>query len=66
MGTFEIYINARGEHQWRLRASNNKIIADSAESYVDKRDCEHGIQLVKQLAPTATIEDQTANRAYRL
>lgn len=33
--------------RWRLRASNHKIVADSAESYWNKADCEHGINLVK-------------------
>ena len=33
--------------------------ADSAEGYVAKRDCEHGIDLVKKLAPDALVNDLT-------
>lgn len=33
MYTFEIYKDAKKEWRWRLKASNGKIIADSAESY---------------------------------
>lgn len=31
--TFEIYRDKKKEFRWRLKASNGKIIADSAESY---------------------------------
>jgi uncharacterized protein YegP (UPF0339 family) len=61
MGTFVIYKDTSGQYRWRLLASNNKIIADSAESYLNKTDCEHGISLVKQLAPNAKTVD-TANQ----
>ena len=56
---FEIIKDNRGEYRWRLRASNGKIIADSGEGYVNKGDCEHGINLVKKHAPYAKIEDLT-------
>jgi uncharacterized protein YegP (UPF0339 family) len=42
-----------------LRADNGKIIADSGEGYVSKSGCEYGIELVKQQAPDAEIEDLT-------
>ena len=59
MAKFQIFQDRSGEYRWRLRANNNEIIADSAEGYVAKRDCEHGLELVKTLAPSAEIEDQT-------
>jgi uncharacterized protein YegP (UPF0339 family) len=59
MAKFEIARDKSNEYRWHLRADNGKIIADSAEGYKDKADCEHGIQLVKQEAPTATIKDLT-------
>ena len=55
MGKFEMYTGKDGEFRWRLRATNGKIIADSGEGYVAKRDCEHGIELVKKLAADAEV-----------
>jgi hypothetical protein len=59
MAKFQIFTDRAGEYRWRLRANNNEIIADSAEGYKAKSDCEHGVDLVKQLAPTAEVQDQT-------
>ena len=59
MAKFQLYEDRASEYRWRLRADNNKIIADSGEGYTNKSDCEHGISLVKQLAPTAEVDDQT-------
>jgi uncharacterized protein len=58
---FEIYkdMDNPQDFRWRLRAANGEIIADSGEGYNDKDDCEHGIDLVKQQAPTATVQDLT-------
>ena len=59
MAKFQIFTDRAGEFRWRLRADNNEIIADSAEGYKAKADCEHGVDLVKKLAPTAEVQDQT-------
>ena len=59
MAKFQMFKDKKGEYRWRLRADNNEIIADSGEGYVNKTDCEHGIDLVKQLSPNARVEDQT-------
>ncbi len=56
---FELYKDNAGEYRWRLQAQNNEIIADSAEGYKNKADCEHGIELVRTLAPTVPINDKT-------
>lgn len=32
--------------RWRLRAANHQIVAHG-ESYVNRRDCEHVVQLLK-------------------
>ena len=56
---FELYKDNAGEFRWRLQAENNEIIADSAEGYVNKSDCEHGIDLVRSLAPTVHVNDKT-------
>jgi uncharacterized protein YegP (UPF0339 family) len=42
-----VYKDAANQWRWRLLAENNRIIADSAESYHNKSDCLHGIALVK-------------------
>ena len=54
---FELYKDKSGEWRWRLRASNNRIIADSGEGYVNKDDAKHGIDLVKREAPDAPVEE---------
>lgn len=51
---FEVDFNTLGNYIWRLKASNGKIVADSGESYVDKRACLHGITLVQ--ATTSTTQ----------
>ena len=60
---FQIYQDRKGEYRWRLRARNGEIIADSNEGYSRKASCKHGIDLVKQQAASATLEDQTESQA---
>jgi uncharacterized protein len=45
--TFQVYEDGGGEWRWRLVAGNERIIAVSGEGYRDRRDCLHGIELVK-------------------
>ena len=45
---FYVYLDAQGYWRWRLLAANQRIIADSGEGYVNKSDCIHGLNLVKQ------------------
>ncbi len=63
MSKFQIYQDRKGEYRWRLRARNGEIIADSNEGYSRKASCKHGIDLVKQQAASATVEDQTESQA---
>jgi uncharacterized protein YegP (UPF0339 family) len=44
---FYLYKDAASQWRWTLYAANNKKIADSGESYWNKADCQHGIDLVK-------------------
>jgi uncharacterized protein len=60
---FQLYKDRKGEYRWRLRARNGEIIADSNEGYSSKASCKHGIDLVKQQAANAEVEDQTESRA---
>lgn len=59
MAEFEIYQDKRNEYRWRFRAGNGKIVADSAEGYDAKRDCERGIEIVRTQAAGADTDDQT-------
>lgn len=45
--TFYLFKDNQGYWRWHLTAANNKIIAVSSESYHNKQDCEHSIDLVK-------------------
>ena len=55
---FELYRDSGGEWRWRLRVPNGNVVADSAEGYVRREDCEHGIALVRACAD-ATVVDMT-------
>jgi len=57
--TFNLYKDRIGAYRWRLKSVNGKIIADSAEGYVNKSGAISGINLVKEYARYATIEDET-------
>ena len=59
MTKFQLFKDRKGEYRWRLRARNGQIIADSNEGYSTKASCKHGIELVKQQAASAEVEDQT-------
>jgi uncharacterized protein YegP (UPF0339 family) len=60
---FQIYQDRKGEYRWPLRARNGEILADSNEGYSRKASCKHGIELVKQQAASATVEEQTESQA---
>lgn len=59
MATFHVIRDKANQYRWRLRADNNKIVADSAEGYINKNDCLAGIAIVKKEAPSAPIKDET-------
>ena len=52
---FWMYKDARGEWRWRLRANNNRTIADGSEGYKNKVDCLHGISVARKLAAEAKV-----------
>lgn len=54
---FMLYKDTAGQWRWRLLAANSKIIADSAEGYVNRVDCIHGARLVANIASNAGIWD---------
>lgn len=53
---FVIYRDSIGQWRWRLKAANNRVVADSAESYWNKADCISGITLVKAAYTAPTYE----------
>jgi uncharacterized protein YegP (UPF0339 family) len=56
---FEIYRDHTGGWRWRLRSQNGNVVADSAEAYVHRGDCERGIELVKSSASAPTVDMTT-------
>jgi uncharacterized protein YegP (UPF0339 family) len=56
---FYVYRDAAGEWRWRLRASNEKIIADSGEGYYSQGGCEDAVERVQREAPIATLVVQS-------
>lgn len=47
---YEVYPDSAGEWRWRLKAANNRIIADGAEGYSEKR---HAYRAVYAIAAPA-------------
>ena len=45
-GTIYIYKDARGEYRWRLRDTNNEIIAVSGEGYYSEWGCDNAVKNV--------------------
>lgn len=59
---FELYRDHMSDWRWRLRTANGNVVADSAEGYSRREDCEHGIALVKS-ASNAAVVDMSAKLA---
>jgi uncharacterized protein YegP (UPF0339 family) len=45
---FVLYKDTASQWRWTLYAANNRKIANGGESYHNKQDALHGINLVKQ------------------
>lgn len=74
---FTVYKDKRGEHRWRMRADNGRIIADSGEGYKTRpgaikavvrmfKAFDWGEELVRQhlsFQPDAKHEDAAAQSA---
>lgn len=52
---FEIFVDKAGAYRFRLKARNGQVVAVS-ENYTTKAACLHGVQSVKENAPTGEIE----------
>jgi len=66
MGTFEVYRDRRNEYRWRLRAGNNRNIADSGEGYQKKSACLHGIELVRCSDDFEIFQDKKGEFRWKL
>jgi uncharacterized protein YegP (UPF0339 family) len=55
MAQFEVYKDNARLFRWRLRASNNSIIAECYEGYINRSDCENEVNLVRNEAPKAKL-----------
>jgi uncharacterized protein YegP (UPF0339 family) len=47
VGSYCVFVDAHGEHRWRLYARNGHIVAVSSEGYRRQADAMRGIQLTK-------------------
>lgn len=54
-GTYETYVDAKGEYRWRLKASNGQIVAVS-EGYTSSSARNNSIAWMRANAPSANIE----------
>ena len=55
---YEVY-KSGAQYRWRLWSANNRIVADSGESYVNKADCLNGITIVKGLTSLTQFDFYT-------
>jgi uncharacterized protein YegP (UPF0339 family) len=56
---FEVYEDEAGEYRWRLRASNDEIIADGGEGFSTDRGARDSVARVREYAPEADVLDYT-------
>lgn len=54
---FHLYKDQANLWRWRLRSGNTYIIADSAESYDNKVDALHGINLVRSTNSLTPVKE---------
>ena len=55
--TYFVRRDPANQWRWRLRATNNRIIAESGEAYHNRQDCLDAINLVKGSGP-APVKDE--------
>lgn len=53
---FWMYLDKQGRWRWQLIAASGRIIADSAEGYMSKKDCRDEITLVQGSASAPVYE----------
>ena len=55
MAQFEVYKDNDRLFRWRLRASDNRVIAESSEGFFNRSDCENAVILVRSEASKAKL-----------
>lgn len=60
---FEVFKDQDGQFRWRFRATNGRIVADSAEGYKQRKACERGIEVMKEYAAGAATVDKIEETA---
>ncbi|MEE8421331.1 MAG: YegP family protein [Dehalococcoidia bacterium] len=58
MAEFEVRRSSDDQYYFVLQADNNEIVATSW-TYTRKQSCLEGIDVVKRIAPDATVNDTT-------
>lgn len=56
---FEVYRDAEGAFQWRLRTQSGRVLAASGVAYPDYAACREAIALVRTLGPGARVKEQS-------
>lgn len=51
---FQVYMDRAGQYRWRLKARNGEIVA-IGEAYTAKYSAKQSAELVKAIAPFASI-----------
>ena len=54
---FEVYQDVKMQYRWRLKAANGQVIATSGQGYKAKADCVNAVEIIKQGAATAKVEE---------
>ena len=54
---FKLYKDHSLQWRWTLYAANHRKIADSAEGYYNKADCQAGLDLVKSTNGHTTVTE---------
>lgn len=52
---WELYLDAKGEYRFRLKASNGNIVCITNDGYLSKPACKNGMQAIAKAAMTADI-----------
>ena len=61
--TLELYRDNAGQWRWNRKASNGRVISDSGEGYVDRRDAIHGMHIANPDYAQLRLIDDADNLA---
>ncbi len=56
---FVLYKDNGGKFRWRLVSANGKTIATPGQGYASKQSCLNSIDVIRQGAAGATLDDRT-------